>query len=234
MPIIILITLALIPFRAIVLSLMQHYHQHVLSKKHPINPEPTRTAQEKNERKTLWLGLCVDSLALCCFITLGIFKLNDFSWSGIGIILLSHALVVEPLYYGIHRLYHTPLGMKWLHKDHHYSTTTQPQTAISFYWVERLLYTAIFTPPFLIASLLGVLSLELCIGYILFIDILNIWGHFNVELTPKWWRHSVLKYIIYSPSYHTVHHRHPGKNLSLFMPIWDTVFKTNNIHHPKN
>ena len=180
----------------------------------------------QSQLRTLWVGLVYDSVMLLSLIGLGYFKFVPISWLGAVLLLGAHVCLVEPLYYLLHRLYHTPLGIRYLHQDHHASVVTQPETAVSFFLLERLIYTVIFIPPLLLVSAMGYLSLGIAVGYILVIDSINIWGHFNVGTIPKWWHKSIFKYLLYSPQYHSVHHRNSKRNFSLFMPLWDVVFGT--------
>ena len=223
---IITVAFGLIPLRVSLLWAMRQWHTHLLKTKTPLQRDTVQQSQTTRELKTLWLGLSYDSIVLLSLVGLGWFKLAPLSWLGLGIIFGAHICLVEPIYYLVHRLYHSPTGMRYLHRGHHNSIVTQPETAVSFFLPERLLYTIIFTPPLLIASILDQLSLEAIVIYILFIDIVNIWGHFNVAIIPKWWHHSILKYVIYSPQYHSVHHRKHTYNYSLFMPVWDIIFGT--------
>ncbi|KAL5996952.1 hypothetical protein ACLOJK_007878 [Asimina triloba] len=64
--------------------------------------------------------------------------------------------------------------------------------------------------------------------YITYIDFMNNMGHCNFELVPKWafTLFPPLKYIMYTPSYHSLHHTQFRTNYSLFMPIYDYIYGT--------
>ena len=53
-------------------------------------------------------------------------------------------------------------------------------------------------------------------------------GHCNWEFMPLWLYTKVplLKYLIYTPSYHSLHHSRVHTNFCLFMPIYDWMFGT--------
>lgn len=71
-------------------------------------------------------------------------------------------------------------------------------------------------------------SLITIIGYMLYIDFMNNMGHCNFEVVPKWCFKAFppLKYLMYTPSYHSLHHTQFRTNYSLFMPIYDYMYHT--------
>ncbi|EEC67149.1 hypothetical protein OsI_33994 [Oryza sativa Indica Group] len=53
-------------------------------------------------------------------------------------------------------------------------------------------------------------------------------GHCNFELVPSWlftW-FPPLKYLMYTPSFHSLHHTQFRTNYSLFMPFYDYIYNT--------
>uniref|UniRef100_A0A3Q7FLL6 Uncharacterized protein n=1 Tax=Solanum lycopersicum TaxID=4081 RepID=A0A3Q7FLL6_SOLLC len=57
---------------------------------------------------------------------------------------------------------------------------------------------------------------------------MNNMGHCNFEIIPKWMFSTFppLKYLMYTPSYHSLHHTQFRTNYSLFMPIYDYIYGT--------
>lgn len=55
---------------------------------------------------------------------------------------------------------------------------------------------------------------------------MNEGGHINFEFLPDWYHKSPLRWVFYSPTFHSVHHTKFKKNYSLFMPWTDILFKT--------
>ncbi|RDX68263.1 Protein ECERIFERUM 1, partial [Mucuna pruriens] len=53
-------------------------------------------------------------------------------------------------------------------------------------------------------------------------------GHCNFEIVPKWLFSifSPLKYLMYTPSFHSLHHTQFRTNYSLFMPFYDYIYGT--------
>lgn len=77
-------------------------------------------------------------------------------------------------------------------------------------------------------NLTGTSSLVSLFGYIMFFDVLNNMGHCNFEFIPLWLFSAFppLKYMLYTPSFHSLHHTQFRTNLSLFMPIYDYIYGT--------
>lgn len=65
-------------------------------------------------------------------------------------------------------------------------------------------------------------------GYVFFIDFMNNMGHCNFEFFPKklFSYFPQLKYLSYTPSFHSLHHTKFRRNYSLFMPMYDYIYGT--------
>ncbi|KAK9141435.1 hypothetical protein Syun_010835 [Stephania yunnanensis] len=147
--------------------------------------------------------------------------------------LLLHVAVSEPLYYWIHRyLLHcddSPLYRHY-HRVHHSSAVPQSYTAGHATPLEHLIWTAIMGIPILGATALGLGSLSLIYAHVLVFDFLRSMGHSNVEVVPHALFDSFpfLRYLIYTPTYHSLHHTEMKSNYCLFMPLYDALGKTLN------
>lgn len=77
-------------------------------------------------------------------------------------------------------------------------------------------------------NLTGTSSIASIFGYIIIFDFLNNLGHCNFEFIPSWFFSIFppLKYLIYTPSFHSLHHTQFRTNLSLFMPLYDYIYGT--------
>ena len=63
--------------------------------------------------------------------------------------------------------------------------------------------------------------------YLIGFDVLNNIGHCNFEFIPSWFRNLPgMKYLVYTPSYHSLHHSKVHTNFCLFMPLYDYVYGT--------
>ncbi|KAA8540575.1 hypothetical protein F0562_024506 [Nyssa sinensis] len=97
-------------------------------------------------------------------------------------------------------------------------------------FLEHLILCVIVGVPILGTTLIGHGSISMIYGYVLIFDFLRCLGHSNVEIIP----HQLfeifpfLRYLIYSPTYHSLHHIEMGTNFCLFMPLYDALGQTMN------
>ncbi|CAN6566676.1 unnamed protein product [Malus baccata var. baccata] len=151
-------------------------------------------------------------------------------WRTDGVILtiLLHAGPVEFLYYWLHRALHHHFLYSRYHSHHHSSIVTEPITSVIHPFAEHISYFTLFAIPLLTTILTGTSSIVSFAGYVTYIDFMNNVGHCNFELIPKWLFtiFPPLKYLLYTPSYHSLHHTQFRTNYCLFMPIYDYVYGT--------
>ncbi|MCD7463388.1 hypothetical protein HAX54_050460 [Datura stramonium] len=86
----------------------------------------------------------------------------------------------------------------------------------------------LFIIPLVITVFTGTASIASIGAYAMYLDFMNLMGHCNFELIPKW-IFSVfppLKYLMYTPSFHSLHHTQFRTNYSLFMPMYDYLYGT--------
>ncbi|XP_051147362.1 very-long-chain aldehyde decarbonylase CER1-like isoform X2 [Andrographis paniculata] len=151
-------------------------------------------------------------------------------WRTDGVILtaLLHVGPVEYLYYWLHRALHHHFLYSRYHSHHHSSIVTEPITSVIHPFGEHIAYFTLFATPILTTICTRTASLLSIFIYITYIDFMNNMGHCNFEHIPKW-LFSVfppLKYIMYTPSFHSLHHTQFRTNYSLFMPFYDYVYGT--------
>ncbi|XP_038970916.1 very-long-chain aldehyde decarbonylase GL1-6-like isoform X1 [Phoenix dactylifera] len=147
---------------------------------------------------------------------------------GVVLIILLHMGPVEFIYYWLHRaLHHHFLYLRY-HSHHHASIVTEPITSVIHPFAEELSYFVLFAFPLVTAALTGTLSIAAVVGYPMYVDFMNYMGHCNFELVPKWLFDVFppLKYLMYTPSFHSLHHTQFRTNYSLFMPFYDYVYGT--------
>ncbi|KAL7193695.1 hypothetical protein ACSBR2_025332 [Camellia fascicularis] len=96
--------------------------------------------------------------------------------------------------------------------------------------LEHLILTAVIGIPVLGTCLFGQGSISLIYGYVLIFDFLRCLGHSNVEMVPHelFQTFPFMKYFLYTPTYHTLHHTEMGTNYCLFMPLYDALGNTLN------
>ncbi|KAI3719375.1 hypothetical protein L6452_20272 [Arctium lappa] len=147
---------------------------------------------------------------------------------GVIIVTLLHVGVVEFLYYWLHRALHHHYLYNRYHSHHHSSIVTEPITSVIHPFGEHLAYFFLFAIPLLTMTLTKTGSVVAFAGYVTYIDVMNNMGHCNFELIPKiaFDIFPPLKYIMYTPTYHSLHHTQFRTNYSLFMPFYDYIYGT--------
>lgn len=147
---------------------------------------------------------------------------------GIVITALMHIGPVEFLYYWIHRALHHHYLYSRYHSHHHSSIVTEPITSVIHPFGEHIVYFMLFLIPILTTLFTATVSNVSVVGYVTYIDLMNNMGHCNFELIPTWlfFVFPPLKYIMYTPSFHSLHHTQFRTNYSLFMPIYDYIYGT--------
>ncbi|XP_055809129.1 very-long-chain aldehyde decarbonylase CER1-like isoform X1 [Solanum dulcamara] len=161
-------------------------------------------------------------------LTSGASKLPLWRSDGVLMSIILHAGPVEFLYYWLHRALHHHYLYSRYHSHHHSSIVTEPITSVIHPFAEHIAYFMLFAIPTLTAVFTGTASLSSLFGYITYIDLMNNMGHCNFEFIPKWIFSIIppLKYLMYTPSYHSLHHTQFRTNYSLFMPIYDNIYGT--------
>ncbi|CAM0880510.1 unnamed protein product [Alopecurus aequalis] len=151
-------------------------------------------------------------------------------WRTDGAILMAlvHAGPIEFLYYWFHRALHHHVLYTRYHSHHHASIVTEPITSVIHPFAEVLAYMVLFTTATTSSYLTGTASIMTFQIYMTYIDFMNNMGHCNFELVPTWLFKWVppLKYLMYTPSFHSLHHTQFRTNYSLFMPFYDYMYNT--------
>ncbi|MQM13893.1 hypothetical protein Taro_046820 [Colocasia esculenta] len=151
-------------------------------------------------------------------------------WNTWGVVLtaLLHAGPVEFLYYWFHRALHHHYLYSRYHSHHHASIVTEPITAVIHPFAEEFAYFLLFAIPITTTVFSGCISVASVAGYLLYIDFMNYLGHCNFELVPKWLFRVFppLKYLMYTPTFHSLHHTQFRTNYSLFIPLYDYIYGT--------
>jgi aldehyde decarbonylase len=183
---------------------------------------------EQLERESYWLPyFIIVGCELIFFRAFGL--LGDmplFSLTGWIMEMVVHATFIEFIYWWAHYAMHFRMLYRSLHKHHHRSVVCEPTTSVTFLWLEHLIYDAMFAIPPVFAYLMGYGSYFGVAGYMLGFDVCNYIGHCNFEFFPQSWMRSPFKYVVYTPSFHSIHHTNPYHNYSLFLPWTDVLFGT--------
>ncbi|XP_033508943.1 very-long-chain aldehyde decarbonylase CER1-like isoform X2 [Nicotiana tomentosiformis] len=183
------------------------------------------------DRESNWDDqIILNGILLYVFNTMSSAASNLPLWRSDGVIMsiFLHAGPVEFLYYWLHRSLHHHYLYSRYHSHHHSSIATEPITSVIHPFAEHIAYFLLFGIPTLSTVFTGAASLASLFGYITYIDLMNNMGHCNFEFIPKW-IFSIfppLKYFMYTPSFHSLHHTQFRTNYSLFMPIYDYIYGT--------
>ncbi|KAF5742859.1 Fatty acid hydroxylase superfamily [Tripterygium wilfordii] len=166
--------------------------------------------------------------SMACYMFPFLQNLPIWNPKGFLAVLILHIVVSEPLYYWVHRCLHTSHLFTDYHSLHHGSPVLQPLTAGHATFLEHLILATVIGIPILGSSMMGFGSISTIFGYILVFDFLRGLGHCNVEVIP----HQVFeilpfaKYLLYTPTYHSIHHTDMKSNYCLFMPFFDALWST--------
>ncbi|OIS97085.1 PREDICTED: protein ECERIFERUM 1-like [Nicotiana attenuata] len=151
-------------------------------------------------------------------------------WRTDGIIItaLMHIGPVEFLYYWLHRAFHHHFLYSRYHSHHHSSIVTEPITSVIHPFAEIVAYLTLFLIPATTTLFTGTASIASLGVYTTYIDFMNYMGHCNFELIPKWMfsMFPPLKYLMYTPTFHSLHHTQFRTNYSLFVPMYDYLYGT--------
>ncbi|RZC02470.1 very-long-chain aldehyde decarbonylase CER1-like [Glycine soja] len=142
--------------------------------------------------------------------------------------ILLHMGPVEFLYYWLHRALHHHFLYSRYHSHHHSSIVTEPITSVIHPFAEHISYLFLFATPLLTLVFTKTASMMAVFGYVTYIDFMNNMGHCNFEIVPMWLFNifPCLKYLMYTPSFHSLHHTQFKTNYSLFMPFYDYIYDT--------
>ncbi|KAH1117192.1 hypothetical protein GLYMA_17G069100v4 [Glycine max] len=168
--------------------------------------------------------------SMACYMFPFLQHLPLWNVKGLIVALVLHVGVSEPLYYWVHRKFHGDYLFTHYHSLHHSSPVPESFTAGNATLLEHLIMTVIIGIPILGASLMGYGSASMIYGYVLIFDFLRCLGHSNVEIVPHqlFEKLPFLRYVIYTPTYHHLHHSDKDTNFCLFMPLFDSLGNTLN------
>ncbi|VAI80718.1 unnamed protein product [Triticum turgidum subsp. durum] len=160
-------------------------------------------------------------------------ELRAWDPRGWAVALLLHVAVSEPGFRWAHRALHrAPLFSRY-HSKHHSSPVTQPLTSAYGTPLESLVLTLAMAAPLAGAFMAGAGSVSLVYGHVLAFDYLRCMGYSNVEvISHRAFRaFPLLRYLIYTPTYLSLHHQEKDSNFCLFMPLFDLLGGT---VHPRS
>ena len=185
-------------------------------------PSAKQIAEEKSANIK---GNIFEIVLLFGSLSLGIVPFNTFSWPRfIGTFFFCY-MFFELWFYVCHRMMHG-IRMRSIHRTHHVSVITTPLSALTLSYGEIAINEF---GKFVVPCLLGhyfPLVFEGIMAYHLYNFYINVLGHSNLEVMPKWFVNSFLGKIFVTSTYHSLHHLKGTHNYGLFLTIFDRLFGT--------
>ncbi|OIS97283.1 protein eceriferum 3 [Nicotiana attenuata] len=168
--------------------------------------------------------------SLVFYMLKDLINLPLWDFKGFLAVAILHIAISEPLYYFLHKRFHGSYLFNHYHSLHHSSPVLQPFTAGHATLLEHIILAAVMGIPILGTCFMGCGSITMIYGYILIFDCLRCLGHSNFEIIPHqlFQAFPLLKYLLYTPTYHSLHHTEMGTNYCLFMPLFDALGNTLN------
>lgn len=148
---------------------------------------------------------------------------------GVLLLMLLHMGPAELIYYCMHRAFHKNVYLYGgYHYLHHISNRPEPSTAGTATFLEHLLLTVVMFLPLAGIIAAKVASVGVFHAYVLGFDFMRNMIHSNLEVLPLWpyQRFPLLRYLLITPSYHSLHHMLENVNYCLFVPFYDYLGHT--------
>lgn len=163
----------------------------------------------------------------------GMIKYHSFTWSRFFLSFGFCYLFFELWFYASHRLIHTA-KYRFIHKTHHVSVITNPLSALTLSLSEKTLNDfGLLVIPCLLTHFFPFVF-EGIIAYHLYNFYMNVLGHSNIELMPKWFARSPFGKVFVTSTYHSIHHLKGHCNYGLFLTFCDRAFNTYDPHYLKH
>lgn len=133
------------------------------------------------------------------------------------------ALIIHDAYfYWTHRLLHSRILYRHVHRTHHLSTSPSPWAAYAFHPVEAVIQSLIVP---LMVLVVPIHPAPLAV-FLLIQIVRNVLGHSGFEMFPSWFMKSPVLRLFQSNTEHDLHHRFTHGNYGLYFTWWDRMLGT--------
>jgi sterol desaturase/sphingolipid hydroxylase (fatty acid hydroxylase superfamily) len=164
-------------------------------------------------------GLGMDHL-----IRIGVIRFlpeQKIPFPGFGVLMVAAMFLIhDAWFYWTHRLLHTRLGYRLIHRHHHHYHNPTPFTTFAFHPVEAVIQIGIVP---LLAGLLPVTP-DWLIGFSVFLLFMSVYGHSGFELRAE--KKGIWK-VFNTSIHHNLHHQYAGRNFTIYLNLWDRLMGTN-------
>jgi lathosterol oxidase len=167
----------------------------------------------------------VDTAIVLAVLYFGLLQPAASSWQSILLTFVAMFIWFEVWFYTTHRLLHwRPLYI--FHRQHHTALVVDPLTSMSFSMLERLVLMGGAIGFAIALQHVTEVSGAGLAAYGLFNYAVNVLGHSNVEVFPRWFSTSALGRYVVTPTYHALHHARFNGHFGLFTSVLDRAFGT--------
>lgn len=143
-------------------------------------------------------------------------------WYAFGSFLLL-LFIHDTYFYWMHRLLHTKLLYRYIHKHHHRPTPPTPFTSFAFHPLEAIVEFVFIIPAVMILPLHPIVLF----AFANVMTAMNVWGHLGFELFPEKYLQGMVGRIMNSTTHHDMHHQYNKCNYGLYFNFWDSIMHTN-------
>jgi sterol desaturase/sphingolipid hydroxylase (fatty acid hydroxylase superfamily) len=131
----------------------------------------------------------------------------------------------EVWFYVSHRALHSP-ALYFLHAQHHTARVVSPFSSFSFSLAEQVLNSVPATGVILLLSQVMPLSAPGLMAFSLLNLLGSLLAHLNVELFPAGFARSALGRVLFSSTFHALHHARYRGHYGLYTRVLDRLFGT--------
>lgn len=136
-------------------------------------------------------------------------------------------LLQDTYFYFMHRMFHHPLLLRWLHQGHHRSGDPTPWTSFAFDLPEALIQSLFFVSVIFVVPL-HIITL---VAVLMTMTVWSVLNHLGFELFPSSFpRHWLGRWFIGS-THHSIHHRKYTVHYGLYFTFWDKMLGTDDPNY---